>query len=263
VRYTHSLKEQAIDVPTQPCFTWDNVKVEVDGVLYFRVVDPKRASYGISDYRYATVQLAQTTMRSIIGKLELDKTFEEREQINAAIVRSIDAATDPWGVQITRYEIQNIKVPENILTAMEIQLRAERERRAAIARSLGTMESRINHSIGVMEESVNRSEGEKQRRINEAQGRASEIRALTKASAESLRRIAEALAVDGGDEALALQVSERYIRELGAMARPETDLVVPLDVTDIDSVLATVRRMIAPEGMIDGPTGRGEDRSAP
>lgn len=244
-RYSHNLKEQAIDVPTQPCFTWDNVKVEVDGVLYFRVVDPKRASYGISDYRYATVQLAQTTMRSIIGKLELDKTFEEREQINAAIVRSIDAATDPWGVQITRYEIQNIRVPDNILGAMEIQLRADRERRAAIARSLGTMESKINSSVGAMEESINRSEGEKQRRVYEAEGRASEIRALSRASAGSLRRIANALEAEGGDEALALQISERFIRELSAMARPETRVVVPMDVTDIDSVLETVRRMIA------------------
>lgn len=244
-KYHHSLKEQAIDVPTQPCFTWDNVKVEIDGVLYFRVVDPRKASYGITDYRYATIQLAQTTMRSIIGKLEMDRTFEERDQINATIVKSIDEATDPWGVQITRYEIQNIKVPDNILGAMEIQLRAERERRAAIARSLGEMESKINYSVGVMEEAINRSEGEKQRRINEAEGRAAEVRALAKASATSLRRLAGALEVDGGEEALALQISENYIAELAALARPDTKLVVPMDLTDIDSVLQTVRRMLA------------------
>jgi regulator of protease activity HflC (stomatin/prohibitin superfamily) len=243
-KYQHSLKEQAIDVPTQPCFTWDNVKVEVDGVLYFRVMDPKKASYGITDYRYATIQLAQTTMRSIIGKLEMDKTFEEREQINATIVKSIDEATDPWGVKITRYEIQNIKVPENILGAMEIQLRAERERRAAIARSLGEMESKINYSVGVMEEAVNRSEGEKQRRINEAEGKAAEIRSLARASAESLRRLAEALEVEGGAEALALQISESYIGELSSLERPDTSLIVGMDLTDIESVLQTVRRMI-------------------
>jgi regulator of protease activity HflC (stomatin/prohibitin superfamily) len=151
VRYKHSLKEQAIDVPTQPCFTQDNIRVDVDGVLYFKVFDPHKASYGITDYRYATIQLAQTMMRSVIGKLELDRTFEEREQINGEILKNIDEATDPWGVKITRYEIQNITVPDNILQAMENQLKAEREKRAVIARSIGEMESKINYSAGVME----------------------------------------------------------------------------------------------------------------
>jgi regulator of protease activity HflC (stomatin/prohibitin superfamily) len=244
VRYRQSLKEQAIDVPTQPCFTQDNVKVEVDGVLYFKVVDPNKASYGISDFRYATIQLAQTMMRSVIGKLELDRTFEEREQINGAILRNIDEATDPWGVKITRYEIQNIRVPGNILQAMEIQLKAEREKRAAVARSLGEMESRINYSAGAMEEAINKSEGAKERLINEAEGRASEIRALARATSESLKRVATALETEGGDAALVMRISEDYIQELNKLARPGTKLMLPMDLTNINSVLQTVNRMV-------------------
>ncbi len=244
VKYQHSTKEQAIDVPSQPCFTWDNVKVDVDGVLYFKVVDPRKASYGIVDYRYATIQLAQTTMRSVIGKLELDKTFEERERINAEIMQGIDEATDPWGVQITRYEIQNIRVPDDILTAMEIQMKAEREKRADIARSHGEQEAKINYSSGIMEEAINRSEGEKERRINEAQGRAEEIRALARASATSIRKIAAALESEGGEEALVLQISEGYIAELKKLAKEETRLILPMDLTNINSVLETVNQMV-------------------
>lgn len=244
VRYRHSMKEQAIDVPTQPCFTQDNVKIEVDGVLYFRVTDPNKASYGISDYRYATIQLAQTMMRSVIGKLEMDRTFEEREQINSSILKNIDQATDPWGVKITRYEIQNIRVPDNILQSMEMQLKAEREKRAVIARSLGEMESRINYSAGVMEEAVNRSEGAKERLINEAEGRAAEIRALAHATAESLSRVAHALETEGGDAALIMRISEQYIGELNKLARPGTKLMLPMDLTNINSVLETVNRMV-------------------
>ncbi|MBU8914298.1 MAG: paraslipin [Spirochaetales bacterium] len=244
VKYRHSLKEQAIDVPTQPCFTQDNVKVEVDGVLYFRVVDPNKASYGISDFRYATIQLAQTMMRSVIGKLEMDRTFEEREQINGAILRNIDQATDPWGVQITRYEIQNIRVPDNILKSMEMQLRAEREKRAVIARSLGEMESRINYSAGVMEEAINRSEGIKEKLVNEAEGRASEIRALAHATAESLSLVARALENEAGDAALVMRISEQYIQELNKLARTGTKLMLPMDLTNINSVLQTVTQMV-------------------
>ncbi len=244
VRYRLSLKEQAVDVPTQPCFTQDNVKIDVDGVLYFRVTDPKKASYGIVDFRYATIQLAQTMMRSVIGKLEMDRTFEEREQINSEILQNIDQATDPWGVQITRYEIQNIRVPDNILQSMEMQLKAEREKRAAIARSLGEMESRINYSSGVMEEAINRSEGAKQRLMNEAEGRAVEIRALAHATAESLGRVARALEVDSGDAALVMRISEQYIGELNKLARPGTKLMLPMDLTNINSVLQTVNRMV-------------------
>ena len=244
VRYRHSLKEQAIDVPTQPCFTQDNIRVDVDGVLYFKVFDPHKASYGITDYRYATIQLAQTMMRSVIGKLELDRTFEEREQINGEILRNIDEATDPWGVKITRYEIQNITVPDNILQAMENQLKAEREKRAAIARSIGEMESRINYSAGIMEEAINRSEGAKERLINEAEGRASEIRALAKATAESLKLVTNALENEAGDAALVMQISEGYIAELNKLARPGTKIILPMDLTNINSVLETVSRMV-------------------
>lgn len=248
VAYTHSLKEQAVDVPTQPCFTWDNVKVDVDGVLYYRITDPRRASYGISDYRYATIQLAQTTMRSVIGKLELDKTFEEREAINAAIVKAVDAASDAWGVDVTRYEIQNIRVPNDILEAMEVQLRSEREKRAQIARSLGEMESKINYSVGEMEESINRSEGEKERRINEAEGKASEIRALAKATAASLTVLAKALEAEGGDEALSLQLAEQYLTELRSLANRETEIVLPIDLSDLDGVLSSIRTLLERAG---------------
>ena len=183
VRYKYNLKEVAIDVPAQDCYTQDNVKVSVDGVLYIQVVDPVKSSYGISDYKYATIQLAQTTMRSVIGKLELDKTFEERDQINGSVVQSVDVASDPWGVKVSRYEIQNIQVPHAILEAMEVQMKAERERRADIARSLGEMESKINRSQAIMEEVINISEGEKERMINVAEGRAQEIRSVAKATA--------------------------------------------------------------------------------
>ena len=244
VRYQHSLKEHAFDVPSQPCFTWDNVKIDVDGVLYYRVVDPVKASYGITDYAYATVQLAQTTMRSVIGKLELDKTFEERESINAEIMQAVDDATDPWGIKITRYEIQNITVPDDILTAMEIQVRAEREKRAAVARSQGEMESKINYSVGVMEEAINRSEGEKERRVNEASGRASEIRALSKATAESIESVAAALEAEGGQEAIVLRISEAYIAELEKLGKASTDVILPMDLSDINTVRERVKTML-------------------
>lgn len=244
VKYRHNLKEQAIDVPSQPCITLDNVRVEVDGVLYFQVVEPRKASYGITNYKYATIQLAQTTMRSVIGRLELDRTFEERTHINAAIVKSVDEAAEPWGVNVTRYEIQNIRVPENILKSMEIQMRAERERRAAIARSEGEMESRINYSLGVMEEAVNRSEGEKQRHINEAEGRSQEILTLSRATAESIAKLAEAIQADGGEEALILRVSEEYIAQLAQLARQDTRVVLPMDLTDLGSMIRAVRRLL-------------------
>lgn len=244
VRYSHNLKEQAIDVPTQPCFTQDNVRIEVDGVLYFRVMDPKKASYGITDYRYGTIQLAQTTMRSVIGKLELDKTFEERQYINGAILKSIDEATDPWGVRITRYEIQNIKVPDEILNAMEVQMRSERDKRAVISRSMGSKESLVNASAGQRDEAINHSEGEKQRRINEAEGRAAEIRSLAKATATSISRIAQAIEQEGGEEALVLRISEGYIEELHKLAREDTSLILPMDMTDINSVMETVNTMV-------------------
>ena len=197
VKYKHSLKEKALDVPIQPCFTQDNVKILVDGVVYLKVIDAKKASYGITkrirtphltDYEYATIQLAQTTMRSVMGKLELDKTFEERDSINTEIVRNVDEATDPWGISVSRYEIQNIKIPNSILKTMEKQMQAERVRRAVILESEGAMEARINRSVGDMEKAVNESEGEKQKVINEAEGKASEIRSLSRATAISIAK---------------------------------------------------------------------------
>ena len=244
VRYRHSLKEQAIDVPPQPCFTQDNVRITVDGVLYFRVIDPRRASYGILNYEYATIQLAQTTMRSVIGKLELDRTFEERDQINGAVVQVLDEASDPWGVKVTRYEIQNIQLPPTVQESMEYQIKADRQKRAVIARSVGEMEARINHSIGVMEEAINRSEGEKARQINEAEGRAQEILAIAAATAAGLTKIAEAIRTEGGQEALVLRTAEEYIGALEKLAAKGPEVVLPVDLTDIRSITQTVRKAL-------------------
>lgn len=243
VQYTHSTKEQALDVPTQSCFTRDNVRIEVDGVLYFQVVDPKRASYGVTNYKVATVQLAQTTMRSVIGKLDMDKTFEERDQINGAIVKEVDEATDPWGVKITRYEIKNIMVPDDILIAMEIQLKAEREKRAVVARAEGERASKVNHSLGQMEENINRSEGIKEQLINEANGRASEILSIASATAQSIKTLAEAISVEGGDEALNLQIMEGYVGSLQSLAKKDTKVVLPIDLTQIDETLNKLRNI--------------------
>jgi regulator of protease activity HflC (stomatin/prohibitin superfamily) len=244
VRYRHSLKERAIEVPSQPCFTKDNVKVEVDGVLYLKVVDPKLASYGISQYLYASRLMAQTTMRSVIGKLDLDKAFEEREQINAQVVKSVDEASDPWGVKVTRYEIQNIRVPKEILSVMEVQMEAERMRRATIAKSEGDMQSRINYSLGVMQEAINKSEGEKQRLINEAEGKAKEIDALGQATGTGIEKIAQALQQEGGDDAVALKLSENYILELKKLANEKTEIVMPLNLGDISSIIRSIKAIL-------------------
>jgi len=245
VRYKHSTKEQAVDVAAQSCVTLDNVRVEVDGVLYFRIMDPHRARYGAMDYRYATIQLAQTTMRSAIGKLELDRTFEERETLNAEIVKAVDEASDPWGVRVTRYEIKDIKVPENVLKSMELQMRSEREKRAEIARSEGEMESRVNRSVGMMEEMVNKSEGQKQRQVNEAEGQAQEILSVAKATAAGIAKLAAAIQEAGGEEAVSLRVAENYIAELKKLAKKETQLILPLDLSDIGSVLKSIRDMVS------------------
>ncbi|MBB6482319.1 SPFH domain-containing protein [Spirochaeta isovalerica] len=253
VAYKHSLKEKALDVPIQPCFTQDNVKVMVDGVVYMRVVDPKKASYGITkrvktphltDYEYATIQLAQTTMRSVIGKLELDRTFEERDSINAEIVRDVDEATNPWGITVSRYEIQNIKVPDSILTTMEKQMQAERIRRAVILESEGSMEARINRSIGDMEKAINESEGEKQKMINEAEGKASEIRALSRATAISLAKVASAIGQENGEDAVSLQLTESYFEELNNLAKSDTEVILPVDMTNIKEIENRIKDFI-------------------
>ena len=251
VAYHNSLKEVALDVPDQTCFTEDNVKIKIGGVLYYMVTDPKKASYGINNFKYGIIQLAQTTMRSVIGLLQLDKTFEEREHINSKIVQVLDDATEEWGVKVTRYEIQNITIPPSILGTMELQVRAERDKRAAIAKSLGEMNSRINYSIGVKEEAINKSEGEKQKRINEAEGKASEILAISKSTAVSIEKVAQALQIEGGEEAVSLQVTESLLAEIAHLANNHTKIILPLDLTDLSSVTKLARQALTV------PTGNG------
>jgi regulator of protease activity HflC (stomatin/prohibitin superfamily) len=209
VAYKHTLKEQAVDVPPQDCITRDNIAVEVDGILYMQVVDPKKASYGIDNYRFASTQLAQTTMRSVIGKLDLDRTFEERDNINSVIVEAVDKASDPWGVKVTRYEVKNILPPKSIKDAMEKQMRAEREKRATIAESEGDRQAKINRAEGDRQEMIARSEGEKQKRINEAEGRAIEIERVAEATAKGIRQIASAINEKGGVNAVNLRITTR------------------------------------------------------
>ncbi|MEO5582652.1 MAG: stomatin-like protein, partial [Saprospiraceae bacterium] len=219
VRYRHSLKEQALDVNPQNCITRDNVSIEVDGILYFQVVDPTKASYGIEDYRFASIQIAQTTMRSVVGKLELDKSFEERETINASIVDAVDKASEPWGVKVTRYEVKNITPPQSIREAMEKQMRAEREKRAIIAESEGTMQAKINVAEGDKQEAIKRSEGEKLRKINESVGKASEIEAIAVATANGIKAIAAAIETPNGKDAVSLRIAEQYLNEFGKLAQ--------------------------------------------
>jgi regulator of protease activity HflC (stomatin/prohibitin superfamily) len=244
VGYKHTLKEQAIDVPPQTCITKDNIAVEVDGILYLQVVDPKRASYGINNYQFASIQLAQTTMRSIIGKLELDKTFEERDTINVAIVEAVDKASDPWGVKVTRYEVKNIVPPQSIKDAMEKQMRAEREKRAMIAESEGERQAKINVAEGDKQELVKRSEGEKQKRINEAEGRAAEIEKVALATAKGIREIALAINDKGGMNAVNLRVAEQYIQEFGNLAKTNNSLIIPSNLADISGMIATAMTVI-------------------
>ncbi|MBQ4315376.1 MAG: paraslipin [Lentisphaeria bacterium] len=234
IAYRRDLKEVAIDVPPQQCVTRDNIIVEVDGLLYLQVTDPVKASYGIYDYLFACSQLAQTTLRSEIGKLELDRTFEERTAINAAICAEVDKASDPWGVKVTRYEIRTIKPPPSVLDAMEKQMKAEREKRAIIAESEGERQSRINRAEGVKQEAIALSEGEFQKRVNEASGRAEEIRLVAQATAEGIRNIANAIAeTPGGYDAMNLRLAEQYIAEFGKIAKESSTVVVPSDVADV------------------------------
>ena len=232
VKYKQNLKEQAIDVPAQDCFTKDNVQVRIDGILYLQVFDPIKASYGIRDYRYATILLAQTTMRSVVGQLDLDDTFEAREQINAQVVKAVDEASDPWGVKVTRYEIQNIRVSDSIMDAMENQMKAEREKRAEIARSVGEMETVINLSRAAYEEAINISEGEKERMINEAEGQAREIVAVAEATADGIKKIAASTQIQGGMEAAKLTVSQEWINALSSIDE-NTKIIMSADFTDI------------------------------
>ena len=240
VAYRQNLKEEAIDVPPQVCITQDNVQVEVDGVLYLRVVDPQKASYGIDDYRFATTQLAQTTMRSEIGKINLESSFSEREALNDAIVRSVDEASDPWGIKVTRYEIRDIAPPAGVLEAMEQQMRAEREKRARILESEGAKSARINLSKGEREEAINLSKGERQRRINEAQGRARAIEATAAATADGIREIAAAIQLPKGQEAVAMRIAEQFVGQFGEILERARTSVMPVDVARIRALLQSV-----------------------
>src|SRR5512138_3855069 len=239
VRYRQTLKEQAIDVAPQICITRDNIAVEVDGILYLQVLDPEKASYGIDNYKFASIQIAQTTMRSVIGRLELDKTFEERETINVSIVEAVDKASEPWGVKVTRYEVKNISPPQSIRDAMEKQMRAEREKRAIIAESEGTKQAKINNAEGDKQEYILKSEGEMQKRINEAAGRASEIEQLAKATANGLRAIASAISEENGLNAVNLRIAEQYLTEFGKMAKTNNTIILPQNLSDISGIVAT------------------------
>ncbi len=239
VRYRHTLKEQAIDVAPQICITRDNIAVEVDGILYLQVLDPQKASYGIDNYRFASIQIAQTTMRSVIGKLELDRTFEERETINVSIVEAVDKASEPWGVKVSRYEVKNISPPQSIKDAMEKQMRAEREKRAVIAESEGTRQAKINNADGDKQEYILKSEGEKMRRINEAAGRASEIEQVAVATANGLRAIANAISDENGLNAVNLRIAEQYLTAFGNLAKTNNTMILPSNLSDIAGVVAT------------------------
>lgn len=241
VAYRNTLKEQAIDVPPQTCITKDNIAVEIDGVLYLKVIDPIKASYGIVSYGFAIIQLAQTTMRSEIGKIDLDVTFESRDNINASIVMSIDEASDPWGIKVTRYEIKNIETPQTIRDAMERQMRAERKKREEIALSEGDKQAKINRAEGDKQEAVKKSEGERIKRENEAKGEAAAILEVAKATAYGIREIAMAINQEGGKDAVSMRIAIDWIESFGKLAKESNALIVPTNVADIASVTAILK----------------------
>lgn len=237
VKYRQDLREETIEVEPQECFTRDNVKVEVDGVIYLAVIDPVNASYGVTDYRFAAVQLAQTTTRSIIGTMDLDDTFEDRALINKEVVKVLSEMEQAWGIRVLRYEIKNIYTPKTIQNAMERQMTAERERRATIAKSEGIKQATINDAEGEKKEIINKSEGEMQRRINEAEGVAEEIESLAEATAISIEEIANALTQNKGKEAMQMRLAEQYIRQLSKLANKNNDVIIPKDITHYDQIM--------------------------
>jgi regulator of protease activity HflC (stomatin/prohibitin superfamily) len=246
--YKHSLKEVPLDTPSQVCITKDNTQLQVDGVLYFQVTDPQRASYGASNYILAITQLAQTTLRSVIGKLELDKTFEEREFINSSVVAAIDEAAMNWGVKVLRYEIKDITPPNAILHAMQQQITAEREKRALIASSEGRKQEQINIATGEREAAIAKSEGDKQAQINRALGEASAIVAIADATAKAVRQVAEAIRQPGGIEAVNLKVAERYVEAFSGLAKANNTLIVPANLGDIATLISTAMTVVKSQG---------------
>jgi regulator of protease activity HflC (stomatin/prohibitin superfamily) len=244
VSYRHSLKEQAVDIPPQQCITRDNITIEVDGILYMQIMDPVKASYGIGNYLFAVSQLSQTTMRSEMGKIELDRSFEERERINAAIVEAIDKAADPWGIKVLRYEIKNITPPQTIRDAMEKQMRAEREKRSAILSSEGDRQSKINRAEGDKQEAIAKSEGEKMKRINEAEGRAKEILFVAEAQAKGIALVAAAIADKGGSEAVNMQLAQQYLTAFGNLAKTNNTMILPTDLANVAGVLKAATSVV-------------------
>ncbi|HUD71808.1 MAG TPA: stomatin-like protein [Dongiaceae bacterium] len=255
IRYRHSLKENAVDIPEQVCITRDNVQVHVDGVLYMKVMNPERASYGVADYHFAISQLAQTTLRSEMGKIDLDRTFEERTHINVAVVNELDKASEPWGIKVLRYEIKNITPPKDILAAMEKQMRAEREKRAVILTSEGQRDAAINNAEGQKQQTIKASEASKQQQINEAEGGAAAILAIATATAEGIRKVAEMIKVPGGYEAVQLRVAEQYINRFGELAKAGNTVILPANVADVASMLTVAMNVIGKRAT-DAPPAR-------
>ena len=255
IAYKRSLKEEPIDIPAQTCITADNVTLEVDGILYLQVVDAKKSAYGIDNYHFAAAQLSQTSLRSAIGKITLDKTFEARESLNAQVVDALDEAASNWGVKVLRYEIKDIQPPRTVLDAMEKQMKAEREKRAEIARSEGERQALINRADGERAEAIALSEGEKIRKINEAEGKAQEILKIAEATAEGIRQVASALNSPGGTEAANLEVAKKYVGEFGKLAKDSNTMIVPANLTDVTGMVAAAMTTI---NKVQGKDGEGK-----